>query len=94
MSQFLNNSYNNFNTYFYNIDGNKTNFNVFAAELKKLQGNPDIIGIAETNINSDQKDLFPLNEHNSLYSDKLDGKKSRTGLALYIHKKFNATKMN
>ena len=50
----------------------------FAAELKKLKGNPDIIGIAETNVNSDLKDLFPLNRHNSFYSDKLDNKKSGT----------------
>ena len=47
-SQFLKDDQNNFNTYFYNIDGNKSNFNVFNAELKKLQGNFSIIGICET----------------------------------------------
>ena len=36
VTQLLNDNQNNFNTYFYNIDGNKSNFNVFAAELKKL----------------------------------------------------------
>ena len=92
VTNFLNDHNNNFNTYFYNIDGNKTNFNTFAAELKKVQGDLAIIGIAETNVNSDQKELFPLNEHNSFYSDKLDGKKSGTGLGLYIHEKFNTTK--
>ena len=91
-SQFLNDDQNNFNTYFYNIDGNKSNFNVFNAELKKLQGNFSIIGICETNVNSDQKDLYCLQEHNSFYSDKLEGKKSGTGIALYVHEKFNAIK--
>ena len=36
-SQFLNDDQNNFNTYFYNIDGNKSNFNVFTAELKNYR---------------------------------------------------------
>ena len=90
-SQFLNDDQNNFNTYFYNIDGNKSNFNVFTAEFK-LQGNFSIIGICETNVNSDQKDLYCLQEHNSFYSDKLEGKKSGTGIALYVHEKFNAIK--
>ena len=87
----LNKSENNFNTYFYNIDGNKSNFDVFAAEIKKIQGEISVIGIAETNVNSDQKDLYRLDNYESFYSDKLDDKKSGTGIALYVHKKFNAT---
>ena len=67
-SQFLNDDQNNFNTYFYNIDGNKTNYNVVTAELTKLQGKFSIIGICETNVNSDQKDLYCLQEHNSFYT--------------------------
>ena len=35
VTKLLNDNQNNFNSYFYNIDGNKSNFNVFAAELKK-----------------------------------------------------------
>ena len=88
----LNKSENNFNTYFYNIDGNKSNFDVFAAEIKKIQGEISVIGIAETNVNSDQKDLYRLDNYESFYSDKLDDKKSGTGIALYVHEKFNATK--
>ena len=76
----------NFNTYFYIIDGNKSNYNVFTAELTKLQDNFSIFGICETNVNSDQK------EHNSFYNDKLEGKKSGTGIAPYVHEKFNAIK--
>ena len=34
----LNKNENNFNTYCYNIDGNKSNFDVFATEIKKIQG--------------------------------------------------------
>ena len=89
-SQFLNDDQNKFNTYFYN--GNKSNYNVFTAELTKLQGNFSIIGICETNVNSDQKDLYCLQDHNSFYSDKLECKKSGTGIAIYVHEKFNAIK--
>ena len=92
VTELLNDNQNNFNSYFYNIDGNKSNFNVFAAELKNLQANFSIIGISETNVNSDQRDLYPLQDYNSFYSDKLKGKKSGTGIALYIHEKFNAIK--
>ena len=87
------NNQNNFNSYLYNIDENKSNFNVFAAELKKLQANFSLVGISKTNVNSDQRDLYPLHDNNSFYSDKLKGKKSGIGIALYIHEKFNAIKM-
>ena len=94
VSNLLNQSSNNFNTYFYNIDGNKTNFNVFASELLNMKGELSAIGIAETNVNADQKQLYPLLGYKSYYSDKLDNKQSGTGIALYIHEKFNATKNN
>ena len=64
--------------------------NVFSAELTKLKGIFSIIGICETNVNSDQKDLYCLQEHSFFYSDKLEGKTSGTGIALYAHEKFNA----
>ena len=48
--------------------------------------------LCETNVNSDQKDLYCLQKHNSFYSDKLEGKKSGTGIALYVHEKINAIK--
>ena len=94
VSNLLKESLNNFNTYFYNIDGNKTNFNCFASELHKLEGELSVIGIAETNIDSDQKQLYRLNEYKSYYSDKISNKKSGTGIALYLHEKFNGTKNN
>ena len=79
----------NFSTYFYNIDGNSSNFDSFASEISKLNCNLSAIGIAETNINSDQKQLYQLTNYNSFYSDKLKDKKSGTGLGLYLDSSFN-----
>ena len=71
-------------TYLYDTDENKSNLDVFTAELTKLQGKFSIIGICETiNVISDQKDIYCLQEHNSFYIDKLEGKKSGTVIALY-----------
>ena len=53
----LNDSACNFSVYFYNIDGNSTNFDSFAAEISKLNGNLSAIGVVETNTNADQKQL-------------------------------------
>ena len=88
----LKDNQNNFNTLFYNIDGNKSNFNVFVTEIVRLQEELSFIGLAETNVNSDQKDLYPLDNFKSYYSDKLENKKSGTGVALYVNKKFNVMK--
>ena len=67
-SYYLNDDQNNFNTYFYNIDGNKSNLNVFTAELTKLQGNFSIIGICETNVNSDQKNIFTVCRNTTVFT--------------------------
>lgn len=62
----------------------KINLNTFPSELKKVQGDLAIyIGIAETNVNSYQKEFIPLNERNSFYSDKHYDVKSCTVLGLY-----------
>ena len=84
VTKLFSNNKNTFNMLFYNIDGHRSNFDTFAAELVKFQRGLSVIGIAETNVNSDQKDLYKLDNYNSFYSNKLDGKKSGTGLAIYV----------
>ena len=81
----------NFNTHFYNIDGNKSKFYTFISEIVPFDGKFSVIGIAETNISSDQKDLYNINEYNSFYSDKIPDKSKGTGFAIYVHDSFNST---
>ena len=83
-----------FNTYFYNIDGNNTNFDTFVAETHKFKDNLSVIGLVETNINNEQKELYKIDNFKSFYNDKLDNKKSGTGVAIYINETLNATKNN
>ena len=49
-----------FSTLFYNIGGNKSNFDNFAADIKALRHNFSVIGLAETNTNPDHGNLYPL----------------------------------
>ena len=79
----------NLNSYFYNIDGNKSNFDTLAGELLRFGNKFSLIGIAETNVDSQHKDLYKLDNYNNYYNDKLPGKSSGTGVALYVHDSFN-----
>ena len=80
----------NMNIYFYNIDGNKSNFNTLTAELNCFKDTFSLIGLTEKNVDSCHKDLYPLDGFKSYYSDKLPNKSTGTGVALYIHESFNA----
>ena len=80
----------NFNTYFQNIDGNKTNFDTLASEVALYKGGFSVIGICETNINSDQKEMYILDDYNSFYSDKNPEKATGTGVAIYVNNSFNS----
>ena len=48
----------NLNSYFYNIDGNKSNFDTFASEIARFDEKFLIIGLAETNVEAQHKDLY------------------------------------
>ena len=62
---------------FQNIDGNKSNFDTLAIELKCYEFEFSIIALAETNEGSEIKDL---------YQEKFNyNKKKGSGVALYIH---------
>ena len=47
-----------FSTYFYNIDGNSTNFDLHSASLNILKHKFSIIALAETNVDETQKGLY------------------------------------
>ena len=48
----------NFTTCFINIDGAQTNFDSLVTELNRINHKFSIVAIAETNINSSEKDLY------------------------------------
>jgi len=80
-----------FSTFFYNIDGNKSNFDSLAAELSQFKSKFSIIGLAETNTNPDHSELYPLDNYNNFYNETLADKAKGTGVAAYVHKSLNAT---
>ena len=79
-------------TLFYNIDGNKSNFDIFAAELAAINFKFSVIGLAETNTDSQQASLYPIDNYSSFYNETLPRKSKGTGVALYVHNSFNAVK--
>ena len=87
----LKNTKNDFSTLFYNIDGNKTNFGEFAANLATFHNEVSVIGLAETNTNPSLKSLYPITNYNSFYQETIVDKLKGTGVALYVHKSFNVT---
>ena len=82
---------NNMSTFFLNIDGNPSNFDKFMVELKQYKHCFSVIGLAETNISSDTSETYQIPGYYSFYQDKLPGKASGTGVALYIQNSYNAT---
>ena len=78
-----------FSTYFYNIDGNKSNFDQFSVELSTIEHKFSVIGIAETNTSPENKNLYQIPNYTSCYQNTLDGKKKGSGVALYINNTHN-----
>ena len=74
----------------FKIDGNKSNFDTFAAELSRYTHKPSIIGLAETNTNSELGSLYQLSEYNQFYQSTIAGKSTGTGVAMYVHNSLNA----
>ena len=70
---------------FVNIDGNASNFDTLLTTLSALKKQFSIIGLVETNIDAALKDLYKMPGYNSVYQNKISGKKKGTGVALYIH---------
>ena len=80
-----------FSTLFENIDGNKSNFDEFAILAQQLKHNFSVIGLAETNIDPTNRDLYPLSNYNSFYQEKDPNKSKGSGVALYVHESLTAT---
>ena len=76
---------------FFNIDGNKTNFNHFSVLLKSMSHTFNAIGLAETNTSPCSSGPFTIPNYTSYYQDTREGKFSGTGVALYIHNSLNIT---
>ena len=82
----------NFSVLFQNIDGNKTNFDNFAINIEKqFKHKFSVIGLAETNTDPINKDLYPLQDYTSFYQEINADKLKGTGVALYIHNSLNFT---
>lgn len=79
-----------FSTFFYNIDGNKSNFDNLTAELGCFKNKLSVIGLAETNVEKSLSTLYPMDGYNSFYNDPMPDKAKGTGVALYVHTSFNA----
>lgn len=69
---------------FNNIDGNASNFDSFATEINSYNHIFSMIGLAETNLNEENKELYKLPGYVSEYNDKFPGKQKGSGVALYI----------
>ena len=68
-----------FSTLFYNIGGNKSNFDNFAADIKALKHNVFVISLAETNTNPNHGNLYPLDGYKPFYNPCMKDKSIGTG---------------
>ena len=89
IQKYSNQSHSPFSIFFSNIDGNATNFNDLQVELVRYQHNFSVIGLAETNIDAVNKDVFMLNGYTSIYQSKIEGKLKGSGVGLYIDNKYD-----
>ena len=87
-------------TFFLNIDGNASNFDSLTAEIHRLDHKFGIIGLAETNTDPENGNLYPMPGYSSCYQsrfffeDKSQFKNKGTGVCLYIKNSLNYNKIN
>ena len=84
----------NLSSLFFNIDGNPTNFDHFSVILKSIDHKFDVIGLAETNTDPAVSSSYVLPGYTSFYQNTRKGKRSGTGVALYVTNELNATVVN
>ena len=82
-----------FSCHFTNIDGNASNFDLFTTTIHQFKFSFDAVGVAETNISIECKNLYSIDGYTSIYQDKIENKKKGSGVALYISEKHNCMKM-
>ena len=87
-----------FSTYFLNIDGNSTNFDNFAVQTSALKHKFSVIGLAETNTDSENGILYQLQNYSSCYQSRYVNKSTNeckskgSGVCLYVHNSLNYSK--
>ena len=79
---------------FQNIDGNKSNFDTLAIELKRYEFQFSIIALAETNVGPNMSAMFEIDNYKGFYQETCVDKKKGSGVALYIHDSLNATPLD
>ena len=85
----------NLTSIFNNIDGNAANFDTFVAEISQYCSHPfSFIGLAETNIDANLKDLYRIPGYLSEYNNKLPDKSKGSGVGLYIHESLTYTRID
>ena len=89
-----------FSTCFMNIDGNSTNFDDFVIQMQSINHKFSVVGLAETNTDSENGNLYQINDYSSCYQSryfckiKKRPKHKGSGLCLYVHNSMNFTKMD
>jgi hypothetical protein len=92
------NESNYISTFFLNIDGNSTNFDCFTVQLSSIKHKFSVIGLAETNTDPTNGNLYQINEYSSLYQSryfdksKNECKTKGSGVCLYVHNSLNYSK--
>ena len=89
-----------FSSYFRNIDGNSTNFDNLVLDLARIDHKFSVIGLAETNTDPCNGQLYQLQNYTSCYQhrffcDKKHLSKSKgSGVCLYVHNSLNFSVIN
>ena len=86
--------------YFQNIDGNSTNFDQFVLHLAAIKQKFSFIGLAETNTDCNNEQLYQIDGYTSCYQsriflkDKNHLKAKGSGVCLYINNIYNFNRDN
>ena len=87
-------------TLFFNIDGNSTNFDSFLVQMSSFKHKFSVIGLAETNTDQENGNLYQMGDYSSCYQSRFICKSTKqikgkgTGVCLYIHNSMNFSKIN
>ena len=88
-------SNNYFSACFLNIDGNYSNFDSFAVQTSSISHNFSVIGLAETNTDPANENLYPLNGYTPCYQKRFhcestnQPKTKGSGVCLYVKNSLN-----
>ena len=79
--------------HFLNIDGNFSNFDKFTVLTRALNHKFAVIGLAETNTDPINSDIYKIDCYSSIYQNRMNGKKKGSGVALYINNNYKFQKV-